>query len=211
MKTRRNAFGLFRRYRAATFPSHDPDTEATLSDVVENAQPEHDIGNLSANFFRPYPNRNAFLLGEWYWNGGLQKTKSDFLELVNIICDPSFSPSDIRGVPWNTLNKHLGEGSDSEDMWLEEPDAGWMDTSITLAIPFRRSTPNPGLYYYTFPPFRHRHIVSVLKEKMADKHDFQHFHLEPYELRWHRKKHGREGIYQGTRRIIFITPVPESS
>ncbi len=65
--------------------------------------------------------------------------------------------------------------------------AGWKETTITLPIPFHRNTPNPGPQLYTFPPFRHRSIVSVLKEKMLNEHDFRHFHLEPYELRWHRR------------------------
>ncbi|KJA26291.1 hypothetical protein HYPSUDRAFT_133110, partial [Hypholoma sublateritium FD-334 SS-4] len=141
----------------------------------------------SLSLFQPYPNKNAFLLGEWYWNGGTQKTQDSFRKLMDIICSPSFNPADVRDISWDSLNNNLGASSGSEGIWLDEPDAGWTETTITLPIPFHRSTPNPGLGQYTFPPFRHRSIVDVLKEKMANPHDFKHFHLEPYELRWRRR------------------------
>ena len=118
---------------------------------------------------------------------GLQKTKEDFKKLIEIICDESFDPAEIRNVPWYSLNKRLAESADSEGMWLDEPDAGWKEKSITLSIPFPKKAQNPGPRLYTFPPFRHRSIVSVLKEKMANSRDFPHFHLKPYELRWSRK------------------------
>ncbi|KJA23581.1 hypothetical protein HYPSUDRAFT_101562, partial [Hypholoma sublateritium FD-334 SS-4] len=137
--------------------------------------------------FQPYPNKNAFLLGEWYWNGGTQKTKESFKKLTEIICNETFDSADIRGVLWDSVNDNLGASSESEDLWFDELDAGWIETMITLPIPFHRNTPNPGLGEYTFPPFRHRSIVSILKEKMANSHDFRHFHLEPYELRWRRR------------------------
>ncbi len=70
---------------------------------------------------------------------------------------------------------------------FDEPDAGWKETTITLSVPFPANASKPGLHDFTFPPFRHRSIVSVLKEKMANSNDFRHFHLEPYELLWQRK------------------------
>lgn len=184
MSTQRNEFGLFRQYRAVNFPTHDPDVEAQLSDISDSTSNDH--GSTLEPLFQPYPNRNAFLLGEWYWSGGAQKTKESFKKLIEIICGESFDPADIRDVPWDSLNNTLGASSDSEGLWLDEPDAGWIQTVITLSVPFHRNTPQPGLREYTFPPFRHRSIVSVLKEKMANPHDFKHFHLEPYELRWWR-------------------------
>jgi hypothetical protein len=139
------------------------------------------------SLFQPYPNQSAFLLGEWYWNDGPKKTKEGFLKLMNIVGDQAFQPADVKDVPWNSLNKRLGGCPGSEDIWIDEPDAGWIEKEITLSIPFHGRTSNPGLHQYTFPPFYHRNIVSVLKEKMANAHDFQDFHLEPYELRWQRR------------------------
>ena len=107
--------------------------------------------------------------------------------MVNIISGNDFNASGIKNIQWKSLNKCLGESTNSEDIWINEPDAGWKETSITLPIPFHKNTSNPGLHYYTFPPFCHRSIVAVLKEKMSNPQDFQQFHLEPYELQWHRK------------------------
>lgn len=187
LNSRSNTFGLFRRYFAASFPDHDPEAEIQpqdMSEVVDN----HDKSDIvPASMFAPYPNENAFLLGEWYWNHGIQKTQDSFRKLINIVSGTGFKPADVRDISWKSVNKYLGESRDSEELWLGEPDAGWTETVITLPIPFQKNSPKPGLKEYTFPPFQHRSIVSILKEKMANLHDFRHFHLEPYELRWRRK------------------------
>ncbi|KJA27429.1 hypothetical protein HYPSUDRAFT_130944 [Hypholoma sublateritium FD-334 SS-4] len=187
LKSTRNKFGLFRQYHAIDFPLHDPESKVQLSDVSHSASKRDQAVPASTAIFQPYPNQNAFLLGEWYWNGGLQKTKEDFKRLMGIICDQAFDPEDVRDVPWDSINGRLGQSNDSVDTWFDEPDAGWKETTITLSIPFPRNALNPGLQLYTFPPFRHRSIVSILKEKMANARDFPHFHLEPYELRWQQK------------------------
>ena len=183
-----NDFGLFRKYLSMTYPTHDPDAETQdlMPSKAEINPDKPDI--ISASLFAPYPNQNAFLLGEWYWNNGVQKTQEDFLKLISIVSSDSFNPVDLQNISWRSLNKRLGETVESEDnLWIDEPDAGWTETIITLPIPFHRKTLNPGILPYTFPPFRHRSIVSVLKEKMGNQHDFQHFHLEPFELRWRRR------------------------
>lgn len=180
----RNNFGIFRQYRGTTFPSHDPDAETQLCDISNS---ETRIEQTSVSLFQPYPNQTAFLLGEWYWNSGVQKTQEGFRKLIDIICDKSFDPADVTNVPWHSINKGLADSLGSKDIWLDEEDSGWKETVITIPIPFHRNTANPGPQQYTFPPFRHRSIVSVLKEKMSNEYDFRHFHLEPYELRWHRK------------------------
>lgn len=183
-----NIFGLFRRYLGASFPDHDPESEIQPADLSDATVDHSEVDVVPpASLFRPYPNYSAFLLGEWYWNNSIQKTKDDFQKLIDIISGDSFSPADIRNIHWGPINQRLGDAANSDDMWLDELDAGWKETSITLSIPFNRNTPNPGLQQYTFPPFRHRSIVSVLKEKMANSHDFRHFHFEPYEFRWRRK------------------------
>ncbi len=92
-KSSSNLFGVFRQYRAVAFPSHDPDSEAQLSDISGPVtQTTTASQSTSAVRFYPYPNQNVFLLGEWYWNGGVQKTREDFKKLVDIICNPSFNP-----------------------------------------------------------------------------------------------------------------------
>lgn len=181
-----NLFGLFRIFKAEAFPTHDPDAghvHELHSERLENMP-------FSESDFRPYPNKSAFLLGEWYWNGGIQKTKAGFKKLIEIICQRDFEPEDVRHVQWDTLNDQLGSSDaihDSEDVWFDEPDAGWTATPVTLPIPIHRLAKSPGVKDYTFPPFYHRSIVSILKEKVNNPEDFRHFHLEPYELRWQRR------------------------
>ncbi|KAF8956819.1 hypothetical protein BDZ97DRAFT_1763401 [Flammula alnicola] len=141
LKSLCNIFGLFRQYHAVAFPSHDPDAETQLWDVSDLAS-EDDVDSeaTSTTLFQPYPNKNAFLLGEWYWNGGLQKTKDGFKKLINIVGDKSFDPADVTDVSWDALNKRLGESNDSEDSWLDQPDAGWFSAIYlpSLSPPKRR-------------------------------------------------------------------------
>ncbi|KAG0691487.1 hypothetical protein DFH29DRAFT_1010947 [Suillus ampliporus] len=46
--------------------------------------------------FHPYPNKSSFLLGDWFWNGGIQKSHKSFEELLRIIGDADFRSEDIR-------------------------------------------------------------------------------------------------------------------
>ncbi len=170
LKSPSNLFGLFRQYLATSFPDHDPESDIQAEDLSDATVDHSEVSIVPASLFRPYPNYNAFQLGEWYWNNSIQKTKDDFQKLINIISGEGFSPADIRNINWDSINRCLGDTADSGDIWLDELDAGWKETSITLSIPFHRNTPNPGLQQYTCPPFRHRSIVSVLREKMANSH-----------------------------------------
>ena len=182
----RNVFGLFRQYRAERFPTHDPEVEQQHTALSEVAS-DHKELPVGGAIFGPYPNKSTFLLGEWYWNDGMQKTKAGFKRLVDIICRRDFRPEDIQGVPWDALNEQLGgseAAGDMEDTWYDEPDAGWTATPISLPIPIHRLAKSPGVQEYHFPPFHHRSIVLILKEKMNNIDEFHHFHLEPYELWW---------------------------
>lgn len=183
LKSPPNTFGLFRRYKAECFPSHDPESEvetADLSDVLSDCRGD----NSSSTAYFPYPNENAFLLGEWFWDDRIQKSQESFKRLINILCRPEFRPEDVRDVRWDSINKQLGDSSQPEE-WLDEPDAGWNETPITILVPFHRRADDPGVKRYTLP-LRHRSIVGILKEKLSNPDDFRHFHLQPFELRWQR-------------------------
>ena len=153
LKSLRNVFGLFRQYHAVDYPTHDPDEEAELSNVPESSENSSVEATELATAFQPYPNKSAFLLGEWYWNGGVQKSKEGFKKLIEIVSGQSFDPSDVRNVAWDALNKQLRESPDSEDIWLDQPDTSWTEKSITLSIPFQKKAHNPGPQPYMFPPF----------------------------------------------------------
>ena len=181
--TRINVFGLFRRYRAAKLPSHDPEEHNSLAQLSDIPSSHHDRVDTS---FHPYPNRNSFRLGDWYWNGGMQKSQSGFKELIAIIGDPDFRPADVQNVKWNNINDILIK--DDQEEWLDE-DAGWTRTPVTISVPYqaRRGVPllhGDGPKDFEIGHLYHRSLVSVIREKLSNPADHPHFHYEPFELNW---------------------------
>jgi hypothetical protein len=180
LQTSRNAFGLFRRYFSQRFPSHDPESELNIP-ALSNIVPT-DVETPSLPSYDPYPNKNSFRLGDWYWNHGVQKSQKSFRELVNIVGDVDFEPSDVRSTNWGKINRTLG--GDDHDEWLDD-DAGWITTPITISVPFHRRLPDPGPRDYVLTNnFHHRSLVAVIQEKLTKENDIPHFHYEPYELHW---------------------------
>lgn len=57
--------------------------------------------------FYPYPNETSFRLGDWYWNGGVQKSQQSFRDLLGIVGSPSFSSEDVRKRNWSQIDKTL--------------------------------------------------------------------------------------------------------
>ena len=200
-KTPRNLFGLSRRFYSTDPPSHDPD-ELTdledLSDFCDGQDPQPPIQESSdagapppvqntQELFYPYPNRSSFRLGDWYWNHGVQKSQQSFQELLNIVGDTDFSPGDIRETKWSKVDGILAKNDFDEDEdqgeWLDE-DAGWKRTPVSIMVPFHRRTQNPGPRSQIVVDLYHRSIVSVIREKLANRLDVQNFHYEPYDLFW---------------------------
>jgi hypothetical protein len=149
--------------------------------------------NSDCNPFCPYPNRSSYRLGDWYWNGGAQKSQNSFKELVSIIGDPEFRPEDIRRTKWKEIDTELGTNDangddkageeDGEADWLEE-DAGWTEKPITISVPFPRSATNPGPKNFVAGGLHYRPLVSVIREKITNSQDMPNFHYEPFELFW---------------------------
>ena len=54
--------------------------------------------------FGPYPNKDSFLLGDWYQNHGVQKSKKSFQELVSTVGWPEFKPKDVTNMPWDKID-----------------------------------------------------------------------------------------------------------
>ena len=182
-RTLRNAFNVFRRYTSSNRPSHDPEANTTtddLSDVV--AQSEALDVHPVVPSYGPYPNRNAFLLGEWYWNGGSQKSQSSFKDLLQIVSDPSFNPSDVRDINWKDVDEQLTQVNHEED------DTGWTRTPVTILVPAQHhrksSFSQSGPQNLIFADFYHRSILSVVKEVLSSPERHRHFHYEPHELLW---------------------------
>jgi len=182
IETGRNVFAVFRHYFSNRFPSHDPESEVVVSSSSNLVQSS--MEPLAPSSYGPYPNKSSFCLGEWYWNHGTQKTQKNFKELVHIISDDDFQPSDIQSANWDKINAKLTEDGDADDGEWADVDAGWTASPITISVPFHRFTPNPGPRNFTVANFHHRSLLSVIREKLSDLNDSPHFHYEPYELLW---------------------------
>jgi Plavaka transposase len=193
LETAQNYFGLFRRYVAEKFPTHDPEAEvntSTLSNIVEGSNTTHSSSDVTQSF-GPFPNKSSFRLGDWYWNHGVRKSKEDFKELVNIIGADDFQPAEVRAMQWDKINAQLAINDWDKGEWVDE-DAGWTSVPVTISVPFHRFTDNPGIKDYAVSDFHYRPLVSVIKEKLAKQSDHPHFHYEPYELLWRPPGNGNE-------------------
>ncbi|KIJ09068.1 hypothetical protein PAXINDRAFT_88006 [Paxillus involutus ATCC 200175] len=140
------------------------------------------------NPFRPYPNQNALLLGDWHWNQGTQKSKGGFKKLLNIIGNPCFRPEEVRDVKWDVIDQELGDNgngtSEHEAEWVDEA-SGWTRSVVTISVPFHSRCQSPGPKDYSISNFYHRPLVSIIREKILDPMHHRLFHFEPYELCWH--------------------------
>ncbi|OBZ78493.1 hypothetical protein A0H81_02020 [Grifola frondosa] len=96
-RSSRNSFGLFRQYRFS--PKHAP--EHTHRQECTESE------DLIANPYDPYPNQSSFLLGEWYWNDGVKKSQSSFMNMTKIITHPDFKPEDVAKTNWQRVDSHL--------------------------------------------------------------------------------------------------------
>ncbi|KAG2110220.1 uncharacterized protein F5147DRAFT_772487 [Suillus discolor] len=156
----------------------------TLQDISSVAPAKPDSRTAPHNLaFHPYPNRSSFELGNWYWNGTMQKSHQDFKQLINIVGCSDFDPDDVQSTSWDRINSKLGSSAHDEggDEW-EDEDAGWCKTKVTIQVPFSRTTAQPDARPYLVVDLYHRSIVSIIREKLLNAHDDEHFHYEPYKL-----------------------------
>ncbi|KAJ3526888.1 hypothetical protein NMY22_g9993 [Coprinellus aureogranulatus] len=183
-----NVFGVKKRYTFYTSAGEEGRKGANAADSAASSRPSTHLQS-SANqvhvSFGPFENKSGFLLAEWYWNS-TQKSFGDFQKLVSIFRDPDFRIIDSVKVNWKSAFKSLGANRDDlrdEDaMWIE--DDGWRVTEITIDIPFHSQTKDPGTKSYIVGNFRHRALLSVIKEKLTSQHDPHLFHYYPYEDKW---------------------------
>ena len=150
-----NSFRLSRRYYGDRFPTHDPEDATTLQHLTLTPSvgdgrdsARHLTESRDSPFFYPYPNRSSFLLGDWYWNDGMQKSKKSFRELIKIVGAPEFRPEDVNTTRWDSINAQLRAGA--EETGPDQPfeGAGWTKTAVTIKVPFHKRTAKPGVYDY---------------------------------------------------------------
>jgi hypothetical protein len=154
--------------------------EADLLDIVDVRAP---LPNTMPSY-GPFPNESSFLLGDWYWNRGAQKSQEDFKTLLDIVSADSFRPDQIRETNWNKINNQLANGTSDNEEWIDDEDAGWQASPVTISVPFDHHADNPGPRELTFAKLYHRSLVMVIREKISNPSQHAHFHHQPYELLW---------------------------
>lgn len=89
---------------------------------------------------------------------------------MGILGCSSFVPSDISSTHWKNINTKLGaneyDAGDGEE-W-EDEDAGWKKMSVSIQVPFSRTTEVPGPRVYQAAYLYHRSLVAILREKLAN-------------------------------------------
>ncbi|KAG6905092.1 hypothetical protein DXG01_005159, partial [Tephrocybe rancida] len=107
----RNVFGLSRTYYRKELPSHDPEDFLILDDLnnIPSPSTKASISDLARSPYFPYPNKNLFALGKWFWCSGVQKSQKSFKELIDIIGADDFRPDNVRNTRWGAVNQILGQ------------------------------------------------------------------------------------------------------
>jgi hypothetical protein len=178
-----NQYGLYKRYQAPEEHPYEPEASPSSQRNLFDAQPESPESPQQANF-DPFPNRNAFLLGEWRASDGNGKGRADFARLLEIISSPDWRPEDVRGVNWVKIDNILAEPICRDDLdaeWIEE--SAWRTSTVTINVPFNTTCLKPGPHPYEVQ-FRHRPIIPMIREKLMNLNHQDNFHFLPYELRW---------------------------
>lgn len=152
-----------------------------------NSEPAGQL-RTPAETYGPFKSKTAFLLADWYWNS-TNKSFLDFQKLIAIIKEPDFSVDDAVSVNWKASFKALGANQDdltnpNNASWIT--DDGWTSSSIVIDIPFhKKMKDNKGTTAsYCVGKFRHRRIVSVIKEKISNREANRDFHYFPYHASW---------------------------
>ena len=187
--TQKISFGLFRLYNEGSVPtSGDPEDHSEIDPLPTRGQ------ESASNLFYPYPNENSWLIGDWYWNQGAQKSKQNFKKLVDIITSMNFRSEDLYHTSWAVIDHQLGSLGTAHDHsqatsaaadsveWQE--DNGWMQRDITISVPFSRCSLHPGPKSYTVSRFYRRSLISIICEALSDPIRCKSFRFEPYSLRW---------------------------
>lgn len=215
LATQINSFGLFRIYDEGSAPINDPEDRSGDDPI---SVPDSGVESRTCqpsnpgNPFHPYPNENSWLIGDWYWNYGVQKSKRGFEGLIKIIGSVDFHSEDLRHTNWIGIDRELGHldvhastshdallnhsvDSDLQQNWLPEDD-GWMRRTITISVPFPRRSLHPGPKDYTISDFYRRSLLSIIRDKLSDPVRCRSFRFEPYRLRWKRSSAADDiGVY----------------
>jgi len=176
LKSSRNMFGLFRQYYTTGFLDHNSGKHIQLNDLHTSTSLVHD--------YSPYPNQSAFLLGEWYWNGGEKKSQLSFQNLIKIVGHLDFHPEDVAAKNWRLIDTWLSgesKGSNKED---DSRLGGWTKTPIRVNAPFHKRTLQKCPKEFEAGILHHRKLMTIIRERITRPSVHPHLHFEPYKLFW---------------------------
>ena len=181
-KTPVNTFGLWWIYSTQKPPTHDPEQHVTLENVVnygiqQDQSTTPDLG--------PYPNESSYLLSQWYWSHGAQKSKGNFQDLSSIVGSSEFKPEDVANTPWCQIDAELTMNPFDNDHheWMDV-EAGWHRKPVKISIPFHNWTQQPSVEEFYLGNFYYQSLVEVIKAKLTNPVHHTRFHYEPFELWW---------------------------
>lgn len=160
-----------------------------------------------------------FLLGDWFWNGGLQKSQKSFWEPLQIIGNIQFWSEDVSATQWNLINDKLGSSAEDTGHAMPFEGAVWKKTLINIKIPVYKCEDNPGIHNYLTTDFLHWSLVSIICEKFENQKHDKLFHYQPSELLWnggpskqpihvHEELHTSEAFIQVHHKLQESQPEP---
>ena len=193
LTTQRNSFGLFRLYDEASIPSASNPEDQSGANPLPTEVHMSPPSPSSMNPFHPYPNENSWHLSDWYWNQGVQKSKSSFKKFVAIITSLDFYSEDLYCTNWVAIDGQLGSldtvhdplqastmAPNSAECQVE--DGGWMQKDITISVPFPQHSSHPGPRDYIIFNFYCQPLLLIIHEALSDPVHCKSFHFEPYLL-----------------------------
>ncbi|CAA7270454.1 unnamed protein product [Cyclocybe aegerita] len=176
--TKPNTFGLLREY-LGELPLRDPDDKIPLDDLLAfsgGSTSSNELPTPAGNPYAPYPNRNAFRIGEWYWTQP-QKSQSDFCSLVHILTSEGFNSHNLVGVNWQKIDRITGSSSTEE---FDTSD-GWRTTTVNIQLlAAKRGTPS---YTFPIPQVFHKSLSAIIKNTFESPRSLK-YHYAPHHLIW---------------------------
>jgi hypothetical protein len=175
-------FGLYKRFQSPEEQPYDPDAAIKPKDFCDFTPAMEDASKPEN--FHPFPNRNAFLLGEWRSSDGDGKSREGFARLLDIISSETWDPKDVQGLNWKKIDSALAGPTvldDGDESWADE--SSWKTSTVTINVPFNTKCETPGPHPFQVQ-FRHRPIIPMIRDKLMNQRPSDQFHFLPFETRW---------------------------